>query len=144
MLVNYSWARGLHWVVVDKLSEWQSIGENGFSVSLTIVSLLEYDLASSSHFHFCDLFFRFCMCCYSLCEFICASVLLYLEDTISLELFTTSGLYNIYASYITYIPYLALRGGVWWRHPIWDWVFHNFLLSEYSLIVGRCISSHLQ
>lgn len=32
-----------------------------------------------------------CMCCHSLCEFICALVILCLKDTLSLELSTTSG-----------------------------------------------------
>ena len=30
----------------------------------------------------------------------------------------------------------ALRGGIWWRHLIWEWVFQSLLLTEQCLAVG--------
>lgn len=38
-----------------------------------------------------------CVDCHCLCEFICGSVLLYLEDAVSLEFFITSDSYNLSA-----------------------------------------------
>lgn len=50
---------------------------------------------------------RPCACCRSLCEFICVSVLLYLEDTASLVSSTLS--------LTIFLPSLTLRWGIWWR-----------------------------
>lgn len=44
------------------------------------------------------------MCAVTVCEFICRSVLLYLEDALPLELSTTSGSYNLSSSSSAQIP----------------------------------------
>lgn len=60
------------------------------------------------------------LCCYSLCEFVCASVLLCLQSTVSL---------------VSSIPWGK-------RHPTEDWVFKGLWISAHRPAVGLCICSH--
>lgn len=66
---------------------------------------------------------RSCACCHSLCEFIHASVLLCLEDTVYSEPSTTSGSW-VFLPPLLY-TLLSLEGGIWWRQSIWNWVLQN-------------------
>lgn len=47
---------------------------------------------------------RSCACCYSFCELICASAMLFLDNAISLKLSTSSGSYNLSGPSFTQIP----------------------------------------
>lgn len=64
-----------------------------------------------------------CACCHGLCEFIHASVLLCLEDTVYLEPSTTSGSW-VFLPPLLY-TLLSLEGGIWWRQSIWNWVLQS-------------------
>lgn len=83
-----------------------------------------------------------CMLKKCLCEYISASVLLCWEDTLSLELFTTSRSNKLFPLFC--IDPGPLRRGVWWRHPIWGWMLQSVSLSTHCPVVGLCINSYLQ
>ena len=77
---------------------------------------------------------------HSLCEFICASVLLCLEVTVSLELFIP--LWLLQSFYIFHVAPWVLKGGVWWRHLTQDKMHQR--LSVYILSSFRTYNFRLQ
>lgn len=60
--------------------------------------------------------------CHHLCEFIGALVLLFPGGIVSLVPSLLSGSYNL-CTFSSQRVFWAVRGGVWQRHPIQDWVF---------------------
>lgn len=76
---------------------------------------------------------RPCECCQILCEFLCASVLLCLEDT-----FPWSHPSSLTLSIIlSPLPYslLSLEGRIWQRHSIYDWILQYLSVPAHCTIV---------
>lgn len=100
---------------VGYFTQWQSFGESLANSFLAggemLCPLLNSEILS---IWTCV---KFCVCCYSLCKFICVTVLLYLEYAV----LTRSSLYSLSVSSSTKTPEL-MKYGIRKRHPILDWV----------------------
>lgn len=81
------------------------------------VGVCVYFLHSSAGI-LCDLnLWSLCVYYHFLCEFICASVLLSLEDTVSFGVIHHLWFLQSFPSHLSH-RFLSLIGGLWWRHPI--------------------------
>lgn len=115
---------------------------HNFMVNFSLISsyllIIDTTLILLQRAFFLELNLRAYTCCHSLYEIYCASVLLCLEDTITLKSFTTSGC----TVFLLSLPLTSLSHGgvVWWSHPIYDWVFHSLLLSVHCPVAVPCIS----
>ena len=79
---------------------------------------------------------RPCACCHRLIEFTCTLVLLWRPCFLGVLYL----LWLLYSSCLFFNKISsALKGEIWWKHPIWDWVIWGLSLSAHCLTVGLCI-----
>lgn len=69
-----------------------------------------------------------------------ASMLLYLENTVSLNSSTTSDSFNLSVPNLQ--KSLSLHGWVPLKHSIWGWAFWSLVFPSCSLVMGFCVNCH--
>lgn len=119
LLTNYSWAWGLAWSMINRPSK---IAHS----SLVRSGNPSLDLG------------RLYVCCCCLVGSICTWVLLCLEDAVPLGSFIHSASLDL--STFSFAGSWGLGKGVWWKHPIYDWVLQGLSFCAHCLAVKFSVS----